>query len=146
MLSSIDALQIAGVIFAIIFGTAAFVGLIAGALYIVRSRKITVNNQLADSAIASLQASLAAANSRLDIVESDNEHCIEMKNQQDLVIAQLRGSVDELRSWVTARDLIRDLSVMTRNGFIALKVDATLLESAHADPPVVHTEALGGSG
>ena len=135
LIAATSILQIIGTVAAVVFGLAAFMGLVAGSVYIVKSRKIQTNNQLADSAVQSLTAANQGLESRLTLVERDNEHCMELKLAQDLQIAQLSGSVNELRSWVTARDLITDLSNMTRAGLIALHVDPKVLEVVPADHP-----------
>lgn len=123
-------LQVGGVILGIVFGFASFAGLVAGAIYIVKSRKITTNNNLADSAVASLTSANVALSSRLDLVEKDNEHCHELNAKQDLVIEQQDKRINDLTKWVTARDLVMDLADMVRAGFLALDVPADTLAAA----------------
>src|SRR6185437_1119597 len=101
-----EILQIGGIILGAVVGIASLAGLIAGAVYVVKSRKITTNNTLADSAVASLTSSNQALEARLALVEKDNEHCLDLKRQQDKVIEAQSKRITELEKWVTARDLV----------------------------------------
>jgi hypothetical protein len=132
LIAGLDPFQVIGAIVAIVAGIGAIVGAIAGAIYIVKSHKLQADDDIADRAVLSLQATLAALEARLDVNEKERKHCDEMRRQQDLVISELKGSMSELRSWVTARDLITDLTNLTRSGFIALGTDPKALEVASA--------------
>lgn len=117
---------------AVLFSGASFVGLWTGVRYINRSRQVTINNTLADSAVASLTAANQGLESRLDLVEQDNKHCHDMKAQQDITIEAQSKRIDDLTKWVTARDLVIDLTAMTQAGFLALDVDPKALSAAVA--------------
>src|SRR5580698_4287247 len=111
-----DWVQICGIGLGAVAAILTVVGMIYAAIYIVRGHKISNDSALAESAINSLTAANAALSSRLDLVEKDNGHCLELKKQQDVVIKQQDQRIDDLRAWVTARDLVLELTTMTRAG------------------------------
>ena len=134
MIAAIEALQLVGVVLGIIAGLAALVGVIAGALYIVKSRKITVNNQLSDSAVASLQAANAGLESRLGLVELDNQHCHERTKQQDVVIEQQTRRIDALVEDVTQRAAVSDFRDEVRGLLIPMAQKLGIDPNEH--PPI----------
>lgn len=106
-------LQVAAWLFAVIL----FIGACAGGYYLVRGRKATANQSLADSAVQSLTGELAASNSRIDRLETDNHHLTELYSQQKELNESLSTQINDLREWVTARDLMEALDLKVENGF-----------------------------
>lgn len=126
--------QIGGIILGAVFGVASFCGLIAGAVYIVRSRKITTNNTLADSAVQSLQAALAGTEARLDLIELDNKHCHDLRKQQDAVIQAQTKRIDQLTEDVTQRAAVAEFRDEVRG--LLLPMAEKLGISPEDHPPV----------
>lgn len=132
--STPEYLQIGGLILASIFGLASFTGLIAGAIYVVKSRQITTNNTLADSAVASLQASNQALSSRLDIIELDNKHCHDLREKQDVVIGQQTKRIDQLTEDVTQRAAVAEFRDEVRGLLLPMAEKLGVKPDEH--PPV----------
>jgi hypothetical protein len=113
---------------------AAALGTAGGAYLLIRSKQVSTNAELADSAVQSLTSANAALESRLTLVERENQHCAELKDQQDKVIAAQASRIDDLEKWVTARDLVEKLTSkvdgavdMNHRAFAHLGVPAEVL-------------------
>lgn len=113
---------------------ALFIAAVVGAILLIRSNRIKTNNTLADSAIASMTAANAALSSRLDLVEKDHEHCLELNNQRDVTIQAQAKRIDDLREDVTQRALVADFRDEAR-GWLSAIAD-TLKVPATAHPPL----------
>lgn len=116
------------------FAAASFAGLIAGAIYIVKSRKITANDTITDRAIESMTLANAALSSRLDLVEKDHEHCLDLNKKMDVTIQTQAKRIDDLREDVTQRALVADFRNEARGWLSAIADQLDVPPTAH--PPL----------
>jgi hypothetical protein len=105
-----------------IFGLIIFAGACIGGYYLFRGRQASADMAMADSAVTSLTGELAASNSRIDRLETDNKHLQEINSQQKILNESLSSQLQDLREWVTARDLIDALDAKVERGFMEMGV------------------------
>ena len=117
---------------------AALVALIAGAIFLVKSRKVATNNELADSAVQSLQAALEGMNARLTLTEMDSKHCHELREKQDLVIKQQTKRIDQLTEDLTQRAAVAEFRDEVRGLLIPMAQKLGIESDEH--PPIAASQ------
>jgi hypothetical protein len=138
MLSASTSLPLPLQLLAWVFTVVVLFAAIYGAIYLVRSGKVKTNNELADSAVASLQAANQALASRMDVMELDNKHCHELRVKQDVVIDQQTKRIDQLTEDVTQRAAVAEFRDEVRGLLLPMAEKLGVKPDEH--PPV----AVGG--